>query len=316
MKRLLVMVLLMFVCLGTVAAEQVELTWYHCCGQVERNDIFNKWAREFEKQNPDIKINALNPPGSYNAVLTTTVLAGSGPDIFWAGIAIWRFADLLLPLDDLYANDKAIQEILPIMRDSFRWEGKIIAIPYGVNAHTIFYNKDMLAQAGLSMPNNWDWNTAINMAKQLQKDANGDGALEQWGFTMIERIHALTYTGNVYSADGRKSVIDNPVTIQAMQFITDFFSGKLGVLHDSSIATNNQAALLSGRLAMGNRGVFDLPIWRRQVNFDWDTAYYPRFVVDGVDYRSSWFSPEVWGVGAYTKYPEQSKRFVRYPSQS
>jgi ABC-type glycerol-3-phosphate transport system substrate-binding protein len=312
MKRLLVITLLLFVCVGVAAAEQVELVWYHCCGQVERNVIFDKWAREFEAQNPDIKINAINPAGSYNAVLTTTILAGSGPDIFWAGIAIWRFADLLLPLDDLFVQDKAIAEILPVMREAFRWDGKIIAIPFGVNAHTIFYNKDLLAEAGLNMPPDWDWTTAVNMAKQLQKDANGDGVLEQWGFTMIDRVHALTYAGNVYSDDGKRTLVDNPITIQAMQFITDFMGGKLGVLHDSTIASNNQTALLNGQLAMGNRGVFDLPIWRRQVTFDWDVTYYPRLVIDGKDYRSSWFSPEVWSIGAYTKHPEEAKRFVRF----
>lgn len=312
MRKYVVMALLVFLFTGIAAAEQVELVWYHCCGQTERNTIFTKWAREFEKQNPDIKINAMNPPGSYNGVLTTSVVAGSGPDVFWAGVAIWRFADLLLPLDDLYKQDAAFKEILPIMADAFRWEGKTIAVPFGVNAHTIYYNKDLLAQAGLNMPKDWDWNTAISMAKRLQKDKDGDGNVDQWGFTLIERTHALTYTGHIYSTDGKRVLIDNPVTIAGMQLITDYLGGKLGVAHSSSIAANNRPALLSGQLAMGNSGVFDLPIWRRDATFDWDVTLYPKLVVDGKEYRSSWFSPETWGIGAYTKHPEQAKRFVRF----
>lgn len=312
MRKLWIAVILVLVCTGIVVADQVELVWYHCCGQKERNDIFNKWAREFEKLNPDIKINGINPPGSYNAVLSTTVAAGAGPDVFWAGIAIWRFADLLLPLDELYAKDPAFKEILPIMANAFRWDGKIIAVPFGVNAHTIFYNKDLLAESGLSMPQDWDWDTAINMARHLQKDKDGDGNIDQYGLTMIDRIHAITYGGDVYSPDGKSVQINNPATIAGMQLIADFYGGKMGVQHLASIATNNQSALLSGQLAMGNRGVFDLPIWREQVKFDWDVTLYPRLVVDGKTYRSAWFSPEVWGIGAYTKHPEEAKRFLSF----
>jgi multiple sugar transport system substrate-binding protein len=302
----------MLVFAGTVYAEKVELVWYHCCGQQERNNIFNVWAREFEKQNPDIKINAINPPGSYNTVLSTAMAAGAGPDVFWSGIAVWRFADLLLPLDDLYAKDAAIREILPVMIDAFRWNGKLIAIPYGINTHTIFYNKDLLNESGLTMPRDWDWDTAISMAKHLQKDKNGDGAIEQWGFTLMERLHALTYGDNVYSADGKRVMINNPATIAGMQLINDFLGGKLGVQHSSQIAANNQPALLSGQLAMGNRGVFDLPIWREKVAFDWDITMYPKLMVDGKAYRSSYFSPETWGICSYTKYPNQAKKFLSF----
>lgn len=312
MKRLLVVALLVLVFAGTVGAEKVELVWYHCCGQQERNDIFNVWAREFEKQNPDIKIKGINPPGTYNNVLSTAMASGAGPDVFWSGIAVWRFADLLLPLDDLYLKDPAIHEILPVMIDAFRWNGKLIAIPYGINTHTIFYNKNLLAESGLTMPRDWDWDTAIAMAKQLTKDRNGDGEIDQWGLTLIERLHALTYGDNVYSADGKRVLINNPATIAGLQLINDFLGGKLGVQHSSQIATNNQSALLSGQLAMGNRGVFDLPIWREKATFDWDIVMYPRLVVDGRSYRSSYFSPETWGICSYTKYPEQSKRFLSF----
>ena len=309
----MVIALLVLLVAGIAAtADKVELVWYHCCGQKERNDTFNSWAEEFENQNPNITIKSINPPGSYNTVLPTTLAAGAGPDVFWAGIAVWRFVDFLMPLDDLYENDPAFKEILPVMREAFRWNGKIVSVPFGVNVHTIFYNKDLLAESGLTMPRDWDWDTAIAMAKQLTRDRDGDGETDQWGLTLIDRLHALTYGGDVYSSDGRRVMIENPATIKGMQIIADFLNGTSGVEHSPSVLANNQSALLNGQLAMGNRGVFDLPIWRDRANFDWDVTMYPKIVVDGKDYRSAYFSPETWSICSYTKHPEEAKKFLSF----
>jgi multiple sugar transport system substrate-binding protein len=312
MKRSIVAALLVLLVSGVAVGQKVELVWYHCCHQQERLDIFNAWATEFEEQNPDIQIKNVFPAGSYNTVLQTAVAAGAAPDVFWSGIAVWRFADFLLPVDDLYESDPAFQEILPIMREAFRWKGNIIAVPFGVNVHTIFYNKDLLAESGLVMPRDWDWDTAVSMAKQLTKDKDGDGEIDQWGLTLIDRLHAITYGGDVFSPDGREVMINNPATIKGMQVIADLLNGTSGVAQNNSMATNNQPALLNGQLAMGNRGVFDLPIWRDTVSFDWDVIMYPKLVVDGKSYRSAYFSPETWGICAYTKHPQEAKRFLSF----
>jgi len=75
----------------------------------------------------------------------------------WLGAAFYTFVDHLLPLDDLYEKEPAIRDIHPGALVSSRWEGRLLTIPHGINSHTMYYNKDLLREAGLNFPqDNWN----------------------------------------------------------------------------------------------------------------------------------------------------------------
>jgi dienelactone hydrolase len=41
---------------GALAKEQVVLKWTTCCGQLDRHELFQSWARRYESRNPGVKV--------------------------------------------------------------------------------------------------------------------------------------------------------------------------------------------------------------------------------------------------------------------
>jgi len=113
----------------------------------------------FEKDNPDIKVNLELVP--YEALHDKTVLAqgGSGYDVVLYDV-IWpaEFATnkVLIDVTDRVSADVKAQ-ILPGAMTTAEYNGKLYGMPWILDTKYLFYNKDMLAKAGIANPpKTWD----------------------------------------------------------------------------------------------------------------------------------------------------------------
>lgn len=53
---------------ASALAAPVTLRWRTCCRQEDRVELFQRWAEEFEAENPDIRIEWYDPPGGLTQV--------------------------------------------------------------------------------------------------------------------------------------------------------------------------------------------------------------------------------------------------------
>jgi len=113
----------------------------------------------FEKANPDITVNLELVP--YEALHDKTVLAqgGSGYDVVLYDV-IWpaEFATnhVLVDVTDRVSPDLKSQ-ILPGAWTTAEYNGKLYGMPWILDTKYLFYNKAMLAKAGIaSPPKTWD----------------------------------------------------------------------------------------------------------------------------------------------------------------
>lgn len=310
----MVMLVLVLISSAAALAEEVTITFFHCCGQDYRNALYSELSRAFEARYPGVKVNDVYPAaggGGYSDNIKVAIAGGRAPDVMWLGNGLWNFADVLLPLDSLYENEPHMKEILPHIIKSHIWDGKLIGMPYGINTHAFFYNENMLAEAGVIMPKDWTWDEAISMAKKMTKDNNADGDPDQWGLALSELTQAYTFGDNFYTADLRKTTINNPGTIAGVQMYADLITGKYGVHPPSGIGASN-VLMYQGKVAMAPRGVFELADYESNANFNWNVQIYPELKVGDNTYRTSWFSSETWAVYAGTKHPDIALRFVSF----
>lgn len=301
------------------AQEKTTITWSMRPSET-RMPIYEAWAERFEAQHPNVDVEINVVTDSYYTALTTWFAGGAAPDVMWMGTSFYGLFDVLMPLDDLLEKDPNVAAVHPGAINPLRWKGKLVGLPFGLNTHTVYYNKDRLGAVGLASPSDdWTWDEAMEMAKLLTRDTDGDGTPNQWGFNVYFPNMGYSWGGDVYSEDGRRVLIDRPATRKTMQLFADLRSGVAGVQPPASLGTGGSLTeLLNGITAMAHRGVFDVPRFA-DVPFEWDVVSMPATNVDGELHRSTFYSPEMWSISKDTKHPEIAKEFVRFlfqPEQS
>jgi sn-glycerol 3-phosphate transport system substrate-binding protein len=180
------------------------------------------------------------------------------------------------PLDDLMQSDTSfhLDDIIPAMRASCEYDGKMCAIPLNVSAPVLFCNLDMFRQAGLDtkhLPETWE--EVYATAKQIKEKTGHPGLdifIDDWD---IENL-TWGWGGELLSPDGTEPLFNSAETKEALSFlhkmvaegvalttpkdVTVFFSGSAGMAF-------NSIAWLRGYKQT-----------RRDVKFEVGIAPYPR----------------------------------------
>lgn len=127
---------------------------------------YQQCADDFHKANPNITVKVTQTGwNDYWGNLTNSLVAGNGPDVFTDHLA--KFGDFvknheILPIDDAVKTDKIdLSQYQPGLADLWVGsDGKRYGLPKDWDTVALFYNKDMLAKAGISdsAMQSLDWN--------------------------------------------------------------------------------------------------------------------------------------------------------------
>jgi raffinose/stachyose/melibiose transport system substrate-binding protein len=122
---------------------------------------WQKVIDDFEKANPDVKVNATFAPfASFFQLVSTQLQANAGPDVFYVppgsslSLSLQNAAanGTLAPLDDRpFAKD-----IDPAYKDIVTHDGKIYGLVNGVFTSFILVNQDKFDELGLTVPKTMD----------------------------------------------------------------------------------------------------------------------------------------------------------------
>jgi multiple sugar transport system substrate-binding protein len=143
----------------------------------------------FEKKYPCIKVTRqIVPFDSLNTTIISRLShGGSSVDVIHADeprISAYAKQGLLLNIDSLRA--KAAANVSPVALKACLYNGKLYALPQWTSTQLLFYNKALLAKAGVTPPSSnpnapMTWEDLVANAKKAQ------AAGAKWGF-MFEQI--------------------------------------------------------------------------------------------------------------------------------
>ncbi len=164
MKKLWLAGLLSATVSGSVFAE-TEVTWWHAMGG-QLGDTVNKIATDFNASQSEYKITPVYK-GSYTEALTAGIAAfraNESPNIlqvFDAGAAtIMNAPGVAKPVQDImidsgYSFDSSayLSGVRNFYADS---NGKMIGMPFNSSTPVLYYNKDMLNDAGVTPPKTYE----------------------------------------------------------------------------------------------------------------------------------------------------------------
>lgn len=188
----------------------------------------------FAEENPgsSVTVNWSNW-GRYNEEMTTAFASGVTPDVFQGG-AVWApqmaRRNWAVPLNDFINADAEWDwDDFPAgLQADVTIRGNIVAVPYRQDLRTLWYNKEMLADAGIdAAPTTWDEFLTAAQATTVR----GDGGFD------VEGYHFSDASGNwqrdwqpflmwVHMADGQflsddltSCALDQPEALEALEWL-------------------------------------------------------------------------------------------------
>ncbi|MDQ0973378.1 multiple sugar transport system substrate-binding protein [Neobacillus niacini] len=281
------------------------LTWNNNPeGTKLEGDIF----KEFEKENPGIKVKPVYAPyDKYNDKFLTMSAGGDQPDLVWLQPnAVGQFVSkgVLVDLSDKKINK---DEYMPNVLELGQVDGKQYALIRDASTQMIGYNKDMFDAAGVPYPkDDWTWDDFLAAAQKLTKVENGKTV--QFG---IENFYLSTLLssngGALVSQDGKKVLIDSPETIEAVTFARDLIN-KYHVQPTSAQSQGMSNLFMTGKAAMKITGPWDWAEYNKNAKFKWDIVPIPAGKAGNI-------SPAAYlpiGIGKNTKHPEEAFKLLEF----
>ncbi len=196
-------------------------------------DHFKQLAAMWEAQHPGVSWQGVAATSAeMEQKLITLVAGGSPPDGTsaseeWGKVA--AIQGLIQPLDDRIAKEAKpvtdwFADLLPARWSNYEVNNKRYGLPIDLGTEAIFYNKDLLAVAGLPEPkSDWTWDDLWSMASKL---TTMKGQQQQYGFNYPTDLHwiysAYGSLGGSYFDQGlTKATFDTPASQTALQTLLD-----------------------------------------------------------------------------------------------
>ncbi|MDJ0821995.1 MAG: sugar ABC transporter substrate-binding protein [Paracoccaceae bacterium] len=174
-------------------------------------------------------------------VTTDITTKGGAFDIMTIGMyetPIWGANDWLVALDDLSA-DYDVDDILPAMRNGLSYDGTLYAAPFYGESSMVMYRTDLMAAAGLEMPESPTWDFIREAAAAMtdrDNDINGICLRGKAGWG--EGGAFITVTANSFGArwfdEDWNAQFDQPEWKNALEF----FVGMMAESGPPGYATN------------------------------------------------------------------------------
>lgn len=210
------------VLVGLPIAAQAQTTLNVLHTNPAHNPFHEAVAEAFMKQHPDIKINYLASAESYDAMhqaLVRDALTGNMPDIVFPGYHLLpefvRFLEsrnLAVPLTPFIEQEGGQawvdENFYPSMIGLTTVDGSIYGLPFNASTPIVFFNKDLVAQAGgdpENPPDNWDdWIALASKIDALGGDITGMSySLDSWSDDWLWRALIIQQGAPNLNDDGK-----------------------------------------------------------------------------------------------------------------
>lgn len=192
---------------------------------------------------------------SGNLKLDTALLTGQGVDLFvnYSGTALKKRVDSGVALDLSGYTDYNIDQKMGEAAKDWQVNGKYYGVPTVKSAFYIWFNKDMLDQAGLPLPKDWTWKEMQSYASKL-KSGNRYGLVQHLEVYPDPTDSVLVKEG--YTKKDGSSNLDHPLIGQWLDTLNAMMKEKSTPLLGEQLTTKMpvETMFLKGESAMLNAG--------------------------------------------------------------
>lgn len=293
---------------------------YMLWGSSEEAAILQDVVKDFEKENPTIKVNVeVSDWDSYWDKLKVLHAAGTPPDVFAMDAPLyadWASRGALLNLQPFIDKEPdTLKGVYPIALKNYERPDGYYGLPRDLQTIVLFYNKDMFDKAGVEYPSEtWTMEDLRAAAKKLTLDANNDGTIDQWGFytdlwdmELFWSSVIWSYGGELLSSDYSKTLLAEPKAREAWALIKSMTHEDHSFPTEPSSFTYDEDPFGEGKVAMTTGGHWVVPGYAT-LDFSWNVAPMPR----GPAGRATSVTSGGFVISKQSKSPEAAWKFVKF----
>ncbi|RLP76024.1 sugar ABC transporter substrate-binding protein [Mycetocola tolaasinivorans] len=287
--------------------DQIEITqWYHEYGAPGAKEAVQKFAADYTKENPKVKVKVVWVPGDYPAKLNSALLSGTGPDVFESSPVGERiFAGQVAPLDDIYGDAKS--DFLPNSISSMTVDGHIYAVPMTDGTGMLYYRKSVLKDAGIEPPATMD--ELISAAKKLTTGGKKGLFIGNDGCTsgQLPKI-AIWSSGQEIIKDG-SVVFDNDRAAKAYEKMAELCNSD-SLLLGAPADWYDSSSFIDGLVPMQWGGQWTLDEVEENLGDDFGVVPWPALDAQGTP--ATWYGGWHQQVSSKSKNIQAAKDFVQW----
>ncbi len=267
---------------------KTEITFWHAMGGPLGKSL-ESMVRDFEKQNPDIKITLVGM-GDYSALaqkLMGAIAVDNPPTIaqvyeswttqFYQQNQLFALDSFVYSPNGLTAEE--IADIYPVFVENNKWDGKFLTFPFNKSVPVYFYNIAMFESLGIKeFPKTWQEFRVV--LKKLTRDINNDAKFDIYG--TAGGVNSWLFGCMLYQKSGKlldeitkRVEFNSPAGVSALQYMidliykdssanflsgyepqNDFLQGKLGLIFGTIVSW----AFMKDKMTFPI-GIAPLPSW-------------------------------------------------------
>ena len=267
MKHLVGLLAAVLLAAAAPASADTELTFYYPIavgGPLTK--VIDGYARQFEKENPGIKVNPIYA-GNYDdariKALAALKAGQSAPLSVLYSIDLYELIeqDVIMAWNDVAtsAEDKAwLKVFYPALMMNGTYKGKVYGIPFQRSTIVLYWNKQAFKEAGLDPEKPpATWSEMVQMARKLvRKDAAGH--VQRWGVMVpstgypywMFQAFARQNGHDLMNPEGNQTNYAHPDVIAALQYWRDL-GAKHQVMPEGTVEWGTlRQAFTEGKTAM------------------------------------------------------------------
>jgi multiple sugar transport system substrate-binding protein len=281
----------------------------YCTGKDTSGDLV-QGVKEFNAANPGLTAKLLEFPESAdeqrNQFIQRERAKSADCDVFESDV-VWtaEFASQKWLLDMTPYIEKRKDEFVPSTLSSVTYEGKTWGVPRVTDAGLLYYRKDKFPK----VPATWQ--------EVYAKGKSGNGTIYQGaayeGLTVHFLELAYSAGGKILSDDGKKSVIDSPENLKALQFMVDGIkSGEVPKAVTTYMEEEARRTFEAGRADFERQWPYAYALGEKKgtkVAGKFDVAPYPTFEGGG---KAAILGGHNSVISAYSKNPGGALKLVDY----
>jgi sorbitol/mannitol transport system substrate-binding protein len=185
-------------------------------------------SSRFEAENPDIKLRfiTLSENQARAKITASTSMGGGEFDVVMISnyeTPQWAENGWLVNLSEYASNTPGYDEndFIPSLRESLSYEGNMYSVPFYGESSFLMYRKDLLEQAGISMPRTPTWDQVRDAAAKLDSPDMVGICLRGkpgWGEVLAPLDTVINTFGGRWYDEQWNAQLTSPEVVKAVEF--------------------------------------------------------------------------------------------------